>query len=99
MPFFLCGGINYPEVGGIRDVTTGEVYQLVTGWTGRGTILVEGRLKGTSPESKEYDAREIVGYSSQGRLDQPEARPLVAHSIVGNALPDKGLNPLSMIVA
>lgn len=98
MPFFLCGGINYPEVGG-RDVTIDEVYQLVTEWNGRETVLVAGRLKRTSPKSKEYDAREIVGYSSQGRLDQPEARPLVAHSIVGNALPDKGLNPLSMVVA
>lgn len=31
--------------------------------------------------------------------DQSEARSLVAYSIVGNAFPDKGLDPLSMVAA
>lgn len=60
---------------------------------------LEGRLKRNLYKSKEYDTREMDGYSSPERLDQPKTRPLIADRIVGNAFPDKRLNSLSVVTA
>lgn len=80
---------------------TGEVYHPVTGadWTWD-VLKAEGELKRWSDIKIDGVRREGKGsLQNEGRLDQPEARPLVADSIVGNAFPDKGLNSLAVVAA
>lgn len=76
--------------------------QLQEGAGHRGLLvsLCRGRLKHWSDvEIPGMKTRESGWLGNRGRLDEPEACPLVTHRIMGNAFPNKVLNPLSMVAA